>query len=57
MLRLEKLVKGRWIFCADVPSNDAWEAAKATGEKVRLIDEATKTVVLEFTPRVRKSVT
>lgn len=52
-LVLEKLVCGEWIFVADVPSNEAWEIAKATGEKVRLIDKQTKTVVLEWSPKGR----
>lgn len=50
-LHLEKLVNGHWIFVADVPSQEAWENAKATGDQVRLIDPKSKTVVLEYTPR------
>lgn len=52
-LVLEKLVDGKWVFVADVPSNEAWETAKATGEKVRLIDKQTKTIVLEWSPKGR----
>lgn len=52
-LHLEKLVKGVWIFVADVPSQEAWENAKATGEQIRMIDPKTKTVVLEYTPKKR----
>lgn len=54
-LRLEKLVKGKWVFVTTTPSNDAWENAKATGERVRLIDPQTKTVVLEWCPRKTES--
>lgn len=54
MLRLEKLVKGEWIFCTEIPSREAWENAKATGERVRLIDSDTKIVVLEYVPKEHK---
>lgn len=55
MLKLEKLVEGEWVFVTETPSNDAWENAKATGERVRLIDPRTKTVILEWLPRKTKS--